>query len=74
LSLAIAGTLVRVYVPNRLSGDIYVIDPTALKVVDRFKVGVGPQHVVPAWDLRALWVTNNGKRDRMDGSLTPSDP
>jgi len=74
LSPAITGALVRVYVPNRLSGDVYVIDPTALKVVDRFKVGVRPQHVVPSWDLRTLWVTNNGKRGRMDGSLTPIDP
>jgi hypothetical protein len=63
-SPAIAGALVRVYVPNRLSGDVYVIDPTTLR----------PQHVVPAWDLRTLWVTNNGKRGRMDGSLTPIDP
>jgi YVTN family beta-propeller protein len=74
LSPAIAGALVRVYVPNRLSGDVYVIDPTTLKVVDRFKVGIRPQHVVPSWDLRTLWVTNNGKRGRMDGSLTPIDP
>src|SRR5438445_13659925 len=44
-----------------------------MKVVDRFKVGVGPQHIVPAWDLRTLWVTNNAE-GRNDGSLTPIDP
>ena len=44
-----------------------------MKVVDRFKVGDGPQHIVPSWDLRTLWVTNNAER-RTDGSLTPIDP
>ena len=44
-----------------------------MKVVDRFKVGIGPQHIVPSWDLRTLWVTNNAE-GRTDGSLTPIDP
>ena len=70
---AIAGDLARVYVPNLRSNDVYVIDPATLKVVDRFKVGIGPQHIVPAWDLKTLWVTNNAER-RTDGSLTPIDP
>ena len=65
--------LERIYVPNLRSGDVYVIDPTAMKVVDRFKVGIGPQHIVPSWDLRTLWVTNNAE-GRTDGSLTPIDP
>ena len=63
----------RVYVPNLRSNDVYVVDPAAMKVVDRFKVGVGPQHIVPSWDLRTLWVTNNAE-GRTDGSLTPIDP
>jgi DNA-binding beta-propeller fold protein YncE len=42
-------------------------------VVDTFKVGVHPQHVVPSWDLRILWVANNAE-GRTDGSLTPIDP
>ena len=50
-----------------------MIDPSAMKVVDRFKVGIGPQHIVPSWDLRTLWVTNNAE-GRTDGSLTPIDP
>jgi len=74
LSPAVAGDLARVYVPNRLSDDVYVIDPVTLKVVDKFPVGIHPQHVVPSWDLRTLWVANNGRRARMDGSLTPIDP
>jgi YVTN family beta-propeller protein len=69
----IAGDLQRVYVPNLRSGDVYVIDPATMKVVDRFKVGTGPQHIVPSWDMSTLWVTNNAERT-MDGSLTPIDP
>jgi YVTN family beta-propeller protein len=73
LSPAVAGALPRVYVPNLRSDDVYVIDPATRKVVDRFPVGVIPQHVVPSWDLQTLWVANNGRR-RFDGSLTPIDP
>ena len=73
LSPALAGDLERIYVPNLRGNDVHVIDPAAMKVVDRFKVGRSPQHVVPAWDLRTLWVTNNAER-RTDGSLTPIDP
>jgi YVTN family beta-propeller protein len=73
LSAAVAGALPRVYVPNRRSGDVYVIDPATFKVVDRFKVGINPQHVVPSWDLKTLWVANNAE-GRPDGSLTPIDP
>jgi len=73
ISAAIKGDLERIYVPNLRSGDVYVVDPAAMKVVDRFKVGIGPQHIVPSWDLRTLWVTNNAE-GRTDGSLTPIDP
>lgn len=73
LSAAIAGDLARVYVPNRVSGTVTVIDPATLNVVDTFKVGINPQHVVPSWDLRTLWVANNAE-GRPDGSLTPIDP
>ncbi|MBX3605056.1 MAG: YncE family protein [Piscinibacter sp.] len=72
-SEAVRGDLERIYVPNLRSGDVYVVDPQAMKVVDRFKVGIGPQHIVPSWDLRTLWVTNNAE-GRTDGSLTPIDP
>ena len=50
-----------------------MIDPETLKVIDTYKVGVHPQHVVPSWDLRTLWVANNAE-GRTDGSLTPIDP
>jgi YVTN family beta-propeller protein len=73
LSPAVGGALSRIYVPNLRSNDVYVIDPQRLAVVDRFKVGAIPQHVVPSWDLQTLWVANNGTRRRY-GSLTPVDP
>jgi YVTN family beta-propeller protein len=72
-SPAVEGALRRVYVPNLRSNDVYVIDPASLAVVDRYKVGAIPQHVVPSWDLQTLWVANNGTRRRY-GSLTPIDP
>ena len=73
LGPAVAGALARVYVPNRAANTVSVIDPETLKVIDTFKVGVNPQHVVPSWDLRTLWVANNAE-GRTDGSLTPIDP
>ncbi len=72
-SPAVEGALARVYVPHVKSNDVYVIDPATFKVVDRFKVGINPQHVVPSWDLKTLWVANNAE-GRTDGSLTPIDP
>jgi YVTN family beta-propeller protein len=73
LSPAVANVPARVYVPHLKSNDVYVIDPATLKVIDRFKVGPNPQHVVPSWDLTTLWVTNNAE-GRTDGTLTPIDP
>jgi YVTN family beta-propeller protein len=73
LSPQVAGALPRVYVPNLQSNDVYVIDPQTFTVVDRFKVGINPQHVVPSWDLKTLWVANNAEH-RTDGSLTPINP
>jgi YVTN family beta-propeller protein len=73
LSPAVKDDLERVYVPNLRGNNVSVIDPVSLKVIDRFKVGRSPQHVVPSWDLRTLWVANNAERGS-DGSLTPIDP
>ncbi len=72
-SPTVKGDLERVYVPNLRSNDVSVIDPKTLKVIDRFKVGRSPQHIVPSWDLQTLWVANNAERGN-DGSLTPVDP
>src|SRR6516165_6239378 len=73
LSPAVKDALPRIYVPNRRANSVSVIDPATLQVVDTFKVGRNPQHVVPSWDLKTLWVANNAE-GRTDGSLTPIDP
>src|SRR5258708_9904573 len=58
-----------VYVPLGGAGSVAVIDPRTYKVVGRFATGLLPQHVVPSYDQRRLWVAN----DR-GNSLTPIDP
>ena len=75
-SPAVAGALARVYVPNRVSSDVYVIDPATRKVVAKYKVGLHPQHIVPSWDLKTLWVTDNAddRKGNVGGSVTPIDP
>src|SRR5438552_9521136 len=72
LSAATSGALSRVYVPNIKSGDVYVIDPATFQVVDRFVVGGNPQHVIPSWDLKTLWVAGSAERG-LSGILTPID-
>src|SRR5436190_1766499 len=73
LNEATAGALSRVYVPNLKSSDVYVIDPATFRVVDRFVVGGNPQHIVPSWDLKTLWIVGSSERKR-SGALTPIDP
>src|SRR5262245_7777866 len=69
LSPVAAKALPRVYVPNLQSNDVTVIDPATLKVVDRFPVGVNPQHVVPSSHLTTLSETNHDEH-RTDGQPT----
>jgi YVTN family beta-propeller protein len=70
---SVANDLPRVYVPHVKSNDVYVIDPATFKVVDKFKVGVNPHHIVPSWDMKTLWVANTAE-GRKDGSVIPIDP
>jgi YVTN family beta-propeller protein len=58
-----------IYVPNSLNDTVDEIDPTTYQVVRSFAVGALPQHIVPSWDLKTLWVTND-----QGNSLTPIDP
>jgi YVTN family beta-propeller protein len=69
LSLAVRGFRPLVYVPNSGSNTVEEIDPRTYRVVRQFAVGLLPQHVVPSYDLRTLWVTND-----LGNSLTPIDP
>ncbi|MFE2100578.1 MULTISPECIES: beta-propeller fold lactonase family protein [unclassified Streptomyces] len=59
----------RVYVPNTNSDTVTVIDPETYRILKTIPVGRQPQHVVPSWDLKTLWVNND-----LGNSLTPIDP
>ena len=72
-SANVAGALERVYVPNHKAHTVSVINPATLKVTHTFKVGLYPQHVVPSWDLKTLYVANNAENSDK-GSLTEVDP
>jgi YVTN family beta-propeller protein len=69
LSPAVANAPLRAYVPNSDAASVSVIDPTTMKVVDRFNVGTRPHHVTPSWDLTKLYVNNTESN-----SLTEIDP
>ncbi|WP_406384136.1 hypothetical protein [Streptomyces sp. NBC_01618] len=69
LSPAVKDFPSRVYVPNTNSDTVSVIDPATYKVIRTIKVGRQPQHVVPSWDLKTLWVNND-----IGDSLTAIDP
>ncbi len=69
----VAADPARVYVPHVQSSNVYVIDPATFTVIGKFNVGLNPQHVVPSWDLRTLWVANNAE-NTTKGSVTPLDP
>jgi YVTN family beta-propeller protein len=58
-----------VYVPSTLSNTLQVIDPSTYEVIARYRTGGEPQHVVPSFDLRTLWVNDNAGND-----LIPIDP
>jgi YVTN family beta-propeller protein len=58
-----------VYVPNSLSGTVDVIDQQTLRMVGHFPVKTRPQHVVPSYDLRTLYVASD-----LGNSLQPVDP
>ncbi len=69
LSDAVKDDLFRVYVPNNGSDTVSVIDPETYKVIDTVDVPHSPEHVVPSWDLRTLWVNSD-----QGNALTPIDP
>jgi DNA-binding beta-propeller fold protein YncE len=58
-----------VYVPNSEGNTVDEIDPHTYKIVREFAVGALPQHVIPAYDLRTLYVAND-----QGNSLTPINP
>ncbi len=65
----------RVYVPNSKSDTVDIIDPATYKIIGHFALPkhsrglLEPQHVVPSWDLKKLWVAQD-----LGNQLTMIDP
>ncbi len=64
----------RIYVPNSKSDTVDIIDPDTFKIIGHFalpkhKGPLVPEHVVPSWDLKKLWVAQD-----MGDQLTLIDP
>ncbi|MDQ2842065.1 MAG: YncE family protein, partial [Acidobacteriota bacterium] len=65
----------RVYVPNSKSDTVDIIDPATYKIIGHFALPkhskglLEPQHVVPSWDLKKLWVAQD-----LGDQLTMIDP
>jgi YVTN family beta-propeller protein len=66
---ATRGIPYRLYVPESAGTGVDVIDPVAMRVIGHYTTGLDPQHVVPSYDLRTLYSTND-----MANSLTPFNP
>jgi YVTN family beta-propeller protein len=58
-----------VYVPNNTTDTVQVIDPRTFTVIATYPTGREPQHVVPSWDMKTLWVN-----DDLGDSMVPIDP
>jgi YVTN family beta-propeller protein len=69
LSPAVRGVPYRIYVPDSGGSTVTVIDPARYRVIMTYQSGLNPQHVVPAYDMRTLYVTND-----LGNSLTPVNP
>ena len=69
LSPAARGVPYRIYVPNSGGSTVTVIDPATYRVIGSYQAGLNPQHVVPGYDLRTLYATND-----LGNSLTPINP
>jgi YVTN family beta-propeller protein len=65
----------RVYVPNSKGDTVDIIDPETYKIIGHFALPkhtkglLEPQHVVPSWDLKKLWVAQD-----LGDQLTMIDP
>ena len=64
-----------VYVPNSKGDTVDIIDPATYKLIGHFALPkhtkglLEPQHVVPSWDLKKLWVAQD-----LGDQLTMIDP
>jgi DNA-binding beta-propeller fold protein YncE len=58
-----------IYAPDSGGSGVYVIDPKTYRVIRYIATGQMVQHVVPGWNLRTLYATND-----LGNSLTPINP
>lgn len=57
------------YVPNTVDNTVSVINPNRYRVIRTYATGNDPQHIVPAYNFKKLWVLNDE-----GNSATPIDP
>lgn len=69
LSAAVKDAKPLVYVPHTKTGEVWTVDPETFAVVGRYRLGGELQHVVPSWDLKTLYAS-----DDTTNKLTPFDP
>ena len=75
LAAAVKGMTTRVYVPNCKSDTVDIIDPVTYKIIGHFALPkhtkglLEPQHVIPSYDLKKLWVAQD-----LGDQLTEIDP
>jgi len=69
LSPAVATAKPLVYVPHTRSGDVWVIDPATFAVVGKYRLGGELQHVIPSYDMKTLYAS-----DDTTNKITPFDP
>jgi YVTN family beta-propeller protein len=69
LSPVVRGVPYRIYVPDSGGSTVTVINPATYKVIGTYRTGLNPQHVVPGYGMRTLYVTND-----LANSLTPINP
>jgi YVTN family beta-propeller protein len=69
LSPAVRGVPYRIYVPNSGWSTVTVIDPATRRVIGTYPNGLNRQYVLPGYDMRTLYVTND-----LANSLTPINP
>lgn len=65
----VRNALPRIYVPNTRDNTVSVIDPATYQVINIFFTGKDPEHVVPSYDLKTIWVLNN-----FENSVTAINP
>ena len=73
-SPATSDALPRIYSPNLITGNVDVIDPTTFTVVESLKAIPSPQHIVPSYDLKTLWVSGDISYRGGHASVMPIDP